>query len=63
MLFKDNKSETGWTEAITLEEWIIQEIEAGRQNEKPFQDALEFFGRAKFEKIWNEYKSRNKEQK
>lgn len=62
MLIKDN-SPAGWSEAITLNEFIIKEIEAGRTKDKTFQDLLRFHGREKIEKIYRDYKLEKKDQK
>jgi hypothetical protein len=62
MLFKDSSPE-GWSEAITLKEFIVKEIEAGRTKENAFQELLRFHGREKLEKIYRDYQLEKKEQK
>jgi hypothetical protein len=45
-------------DGLTLEEWVILELEAGRGNTPEFQAAVRVYGREKLEKIWRDHKAK-----
>lgn len=44
-----------WKEAETFTDWVIRMIKTKRTQEPEFQSALNYWGRAKIEKIWKDY--------
>lgn len=52
-----------WSQATTLEAWVIKMIEEGKTKEPEFQAALNVYGRARFEEIWKRHRQEKGEGK
>lgn len=42
------------------EDWVVSQIEAGKQKEPEFQRRLEIWGRERFKNIWERHEAKKK---